>query len=206
MSFVTTAHGHELHLTQPSPGSITLPCIAHSLAQINRFTGHACRPYSVAEHSVLVVQIMERDFRVTCPHALFAGLMHDAHEAFCGDMHTPGKRVIGPAWDRFEATLAQAVRSAFALHSASAMWADTIKQADLIALATERRDLLPPSRTPWVTLEGIEPIDWLRLMDGHREQMSWTDWRQIWLDKANELDFARNEALGLTAGTEAAAT
>jgi hypothetical protein len=206
MSFITTATGHELHLTQPSPGSITLPCIAHSLAQINRFTGHCRRPYSVAEHSVLVVQIMERDFRVTCPHALFAGLLHDAHEAYCGDLHTPGKRVVGPAWDAFEGRLAHAVRSAFAIHAASTVWAESIKQADMVALATEKRDLLPPTATPWVSLTGVQPADWLRLDDGHRDRMTWCDWRQIWLDKANELDFARNEAMGLSVGTEAAAT
>jgi hypothetical protein len=206
MSFITTVSGHELHLTQPSPGAITLPCIAHSLAQINRFTGHCARPYSVAEHSVLVVQIMERDFGVTCPHALFAGLLHDAHEAYCGDMATPSKRVIGMAWDAFEGRLQHAVRSAFAIHSASLMWAESIKQADMLALATEKRDLLPPTATPWVSLTGIEPATWLRLNDGHRERLSWADWRAIWLDKANELDFARNEAMGLNVATESAAT
>ena len=153
-----------------------------------------------------LVEIMERDFGVTCPHALFAGLLHDAHEAYCGDMATPSKRVIGMAWDAFEGRLQHAVRSAFAIHSASLMWAESIKQADMLALATEKRDLLPPTATPWVSLTGIEPATWLRLNDGHRERLSWADWRAIWLDKANELDFARNEAMGLNVATESAAT
>lgn len=206
MSFITTAHGHELHLLQPSPGSITLPCIAHSLAQINRFTGHCLRPYSVAEHSVLVLNIMRKDFGVTCPHALFAGLLHDAHEAYCGDLHTPGKRVVGMAWDAFEGRLAHAVRTAFGIHTASSVWAESIKQADMVALATEKRDLLPTTTTPWVTLTGVKPADWINLAEPHRDQMTWRDWRQLWLDQANLLDYQRNEAMGMTRGTEAAAT
>lgn len=205
MSFITTHSGHELHLTQPSPGAITLPCIAHALSLINRFTGHTSRPYSVAEHSLLVVSIMRKEFRVTCPHALMAGLMHDAHEAYCGDLHTPGKRVVGMAWDAFEGRLAHAVRTAFALHTATAQWAATIKAADTIALATEKRDLLPGTTTPWASLTGVEPAAWIDLA-GFRSDLSWREWRQLFQDEAAALDFQRNQSLGLTQGTEAAAT
>lgn len=201
MTFIHTACGHELHLTSPRPGAITAHGIAHSLAQINRFTGHCSRPYSVAEHSLLVVTIMQNELAIHCPHALLAGLMHDAHEAYTGDLHTPGKRVVGPAWDRFESTLCQAVRSAFALHTASSLHADAIKRADLIALATEKRDLLPHTEatsTPWASLTGVHGLTWLRLNDPHRAALSWADWRDAWLDQYEELDFARNESLTVT--------
>ena len=77
-----------------------------------------------------------------------------------------------------------------------------IKQADLMALATERRDLLPPGGTPWSTLNNIEPIGWVRLHTYERRAMDWEDWRDRWLDRYHELDFARNEALFGKAGGE----
>lgn len=198
MSFITTACGHELHITSPRPGAITAHGIAHSLAQLNRFTGHAARPYSVAEHSLLVVTIMQRELGIHCPHALLAGLMHDAHEAYCGDLHTPGKRVVGFTWNCFEHGLEMAVRSAFALHAPSYLHADAIKQADRIALATEKRDLLPRTPSPWPGLDGVQPVTWVRLNDPHRAVMTWDDWRQAWHDLYEELDFARNESLAVT--------
>jgi len=38
-----------------------------------------------------------------------------------------------------------------------------VKQADLIALATEKRDLLPRERCDWDLLKGIKPLDRLTL-------------------------------------------
>lgn len=69
-----------------------IEAIAHSLAQINRF-GHASRPYSVAEHSLLVCEIV-KSMGLDC-HAQRAALMHDAHEAFTGDVATPHQSRAG---------------------------------------------------------------------------------------------------------------
>jgi hypothetical protein len=82
MNFIVTAIGHELHMSRPEPGHITALTVAWSLSQINRFNGHCIRPYSVAEHSLLVCEIAERELgaNVFCQ---LGALMHDAHEAFC---------------------------------------------------------------------------------------------------------------------------
>lgn len=53
--------------------------IAHALACVNRFNGHARAPISVAQHSVHVCQLVER------PHRRQA-LLHDAAEAYLGDV------------------------------------------------------------------------------------------------------------------------
>lgn len=194
--WIMTASGHELSLLDPAPGSITLADISHSLAQLARFTGHARRPYSVAEHSLLVAEIMERHC-TSDPHALLAALMHDAHEAYSGDMHSPGKAALGAAWGAFEGHLQSRVRSAFALHGTFGVWRDLIHLADLQALATERHQLLPtlPAHRPWPAIDGIEPLAWVDLMDPARYAMSWEDWRDAFSDRADELDFARTEAL-----------
>ena len=65
--------------------------------------------------------------------------------------------------------------------------------SDLIALATEKRDLMPSSPRPWPVLAGVEPVGWVNLRSIERERMTWEDWRDRWLDRYHELDFARNE-------------
>lgn len=86
--------------------------IAHSLSQINRFTGHTYFPYTVAQHSVLVSQYCP-------PHLAFQGLLHDAHEAYCSDLPSPHKEVIDHlgdnAWSKFEGRIAGIVRRHFSI-------------------------------------------------------------------------------------------
>lgn len=194
MSFIITAGGNELSLDRPAPGHITAYSIAWSLSQLNRFTGHALRPYSVAEHSLLVCDIAEHELGLDV-HGQLAALMHDAHEAFTGDLHTPGKRAVGDAWYAWESQWEDVVRSAFALHTAFIRHAALIKRADLIALATEKRDLMPETPTPWAVLSGVEPLARVDLYSRERIAMGWEDWRDRWLDRYHELDFARNELL-----------
>ena len=57
MNWIVTCDGHEASLEFPTHADYEIERIAHSLAQINRFNGHAARPYSVAEHSLLVLDI-----------------------------------------------------------------------------------------------------------------------------------------------------
>jgi hypothetical protein len=201
-AFMVTACAQELHLTSPALGHIVAAGIGHSLAQINRFTGHASRPYSVAEHSLLVVEILEREHGITpatldgC-NCLLAGLLHDAHEAYTNDLSSPAKAAVGPAWRQFESHLERVVQTAFAVRTAMHRHGERIKQADLQALATEKRDLLPATPTPWASLQGIDPITWLQLNSPERLAMGWTDWRDAWLTRLDELDFARNALAGL---------
>lgn len=194
MSWIVTASGQELDLRHPQPDSLTIDAIAHSLAQLVRFNGHACRPYSVAEHSLLVCEIVERTLPADV-HGLLAALMHDAHESITGDLHTPGKREVGEPWFAFERRHEGYVRTCYALHGATVKHRQTIKQADVIALATERAQLLPAHTRPWEVLEGVPPVNWVDLMEPGRAAMTWIDWRQAFLDKYHELDFARNQLL-----------
>ena len=189
MTWMLTATGACIDLRFIAADAIRLEDIAHHLSQLNRF-GACARPYSVAEHSLLVVQIMEHA-GVTSPHVLMAGLMHDAHEAYTSDLSTPMKDAVGPAWHAVENRVKHAVRRHFSVLVASQSGAQAIKAADLTALSTERAQLMPPDGPDWPCTRMHPPISWAVLAD--RLRMSWEDWRQAFIDKHDELDHARHE-------------
>lgn len=195
MTWLLIATGREHHLTGAqvaAPGNApSLIEIAHSLAQINRFTGHCSRPYSVAEHSMLVARIARQVMGVS-PAVQLAALMHDAHECVTGDVASPIKQVLGPVWAAFEDAQQSALLAHYGL---SAVWAEhhaLIKRCDLIALATERRDLLPfhaRIHAPWPVLDTpgqVVPVFTQVIESRHTE--SWSDW-------ADDFEFAASELM-----------
>lgn len=194
MTWTLTATGRRFDLAAPDHRQIVPMDIAWALAQLNRFTGHALRPYSVAEHSLLVCEIAQRELRLDA-RGLFAALTHDAHEAYVGDLCSPAKWSIGEPWHSFEERIEHAVRTAFGTHVSAHMYATQIKRADLIALATEKRDLMPSHHAgalPWPVLNGIKPVEWADLRTPWRSSNDWEAWRDAWLDCYHTLDAARN--------------
>lgn len=172
----------------------SIEVIAHSLAQINRYTGHASRPYSVAEHSLLVadlVAMMGLDH-----HAQRLALMHDGHECLCGDVASPVKVVVGTAWMECEHPLALQVRTTYNLRTPHIAHGKAVSLADLMALATERRDLLPfdPKRNAaWGVIDQpgaarIAPVAGISLNTPEREAMAWHQWRDAFLARFRDLD------------------
>lgn len=117
----------------PRPEEVRIEDIAHHLAHICRFGGATKTFYSVAQHSVLVS-------RIVSPDLAFAGLMHDAAEAYLGDVVRPLKYAL-PDYRAIETRVEAVIEAAFGLDLTDGERAE-IKRADNIALVTERRDLL----------------------------------------------------------------
>lgn len=208
MTWIVTADGFEANVLYPTPDMFEIERIAHSLSQINRFNGHAVRPYSVAEHSLLVLELAER--MGLDVFGQMAALLHDAHEAFVGDMSTPVKQCLGRSWSGFEDRIAHHLSLRFGFHTALVHASQEIKRADLIALAIERHHLLPhvqPSgvpSTPWSCLSGLGEVHHMAdLMDRHVVGMAWHEWRDAFIDRFQELQFARAELAHERFGTEA---
>jgi hypothetical protein len=124
--------------------------IARGLGHTCRFNGQCAEFYSVAQHSILVAELVE-DERLRLP-----ALLHDAAEAYIGDIVTPIKMLL-PFMFWLERRIQRQLWRHFGLEVSAADWA-AIKQADLRALATEKRDLLPnESRYRWQSLVGVLP-------------------------------------------------
>lgn len=145
-AWMLTASGRRWPLTDPGPSDVHWPDIADALAKLCRFNGHCTTFYSVAQHSVFVAELLPPELR---PY----GLLHDAHEAFLGDIHRP----MQLAMDQIAAGAIPMLRTLEtahdqAIHAAACLdWPipesirTQIKHADLVALATERRDLMADS-------------------------------------------------------------
>lgn len=187
MTWMLTASGTRFDLRFIAADAVRIDDIAHHLAQINRYTGACSRPYSVAEHSLLVVEILQRDLGVRNPSLLMLGLMHDAHEAYTNDLSRPMKDVVGD-WRQEEARIELAVRKAFGLAPCTDDAAATVKWADNVALVTERAQLLPPSGGEWWQAAKYPRADWWRADDA--AGFAWLDWRQAFRDKFDELQHA----------------
>jgi hypothetical protein len=151
--WISTQHGHDITLTGDLSGNIIdINDIAHSLARINRFTGHTTHTWSVAQHSALV---MAMGWNLTIPEQLCL-LMHDAHEAYLGDVPSPIKAALGDTWRKLEKAHEDAVHHEFGLRSAMATHRAVIKSLDLAALRLERFWLLGEqgNRKPWPVIDG----------------------------------------------------
>lgn len=125
--WIQTYMGIHFDLLDPQPEMIDIGDIAHALARIFRFTGHG-NEYSVAQHSILV------SYRVPLELA-FQGLMHDAHEAYMGDISAPLKRVL-PDVQEYEKFLAGVVRVHFGLPEELD---PEVQETDLKMLLIEKR-------------------------------------------------------------------
>jgi hypothetical protein len=188
--WLLTATGAQFDLLHADPASISVLDIAAALAKINRFNGHTSRPYSVAEHSLYVCQVMEREHGITNPTALMCGLMHDAHEAYTTDMPSPAKQAIdmltGGGWRRFEAGVQAQVLLRFNLRDAMRVWQGLVHRADLVLLATERRDLLPPAGPAWEVLAGVPTSREIKLTHPAGNN-GWQEWRDLFIERFGEL-------------------
>jgi 5'-deoxynucleotidase YfbR-like HD superfamily hydrolase len=138
--WIQTHSGRRFCPTNPNPDSIVLQDIAHALSMICRFSGHSSSFYSVAQHSVLVSYVCDISDR------LF-GLLHDGSEAYAGDFSSPLKHSgLFNGYIEMESKIQQAICKRFSLPMQEP-W--SVKRADKVLLATERRDLMSPRRSDW---------------------------------------------------------
>src|SRR5690606_21990507 len=109
--------GRRLDLLDPSPFDIEIEDIAHGLARVARWNGQTVgeHAFSVAQHSVVVEEIMAHIEPSLEPRWRLAGLLHDASEYVIGDMISPFKAALGFDYKQFEERLEAAIHLRFGL-------------------------------------------------------------------------------------------
>ncbi|MEQ1967389.1 HD family hydrolase [Xenorhabdus nematophila] len=153
-SYIATRTGRHLNYSHVTSADIDIQDIAQGLANECRFNGQIQNFYSVAQHSVYVSQLVP-------PEYALEGLLHDATEAYCKDVPSPLKCLL-PTYQIIERNIDIAVRRKFGLPIGLSQ---AVKHADLVMLATERRDLdVDVAGKPWPILTGITASDDIAIM------------------------------------------
>lgn len=160
MTYIQTASGKHFNYASPDPAAIDIYDIAQALARESRFNGHTGQCYCVAQHSAMASLIVPPEFAKEA-------LLHDATEAYMKDLPSPLKALL-PDYKKIEARVDQVIRKRFGL---PARMSPEVKRADMILLATERRDLMGVSADTWPCLEGVAPLsEVIRPMDEFHAQ------------------------------------
>ena len=133
--FVFCSDGSRFYLNAPT---FDIEVIAHALCNNVRFNGHIKYPWSVGQHSMLVMDIVDTlaEARDT---DLLEALLHDATEAYMSDIPAPFKRLL-PDWKCYDAKLDAALRCHFQLPEEKS---PVVAKADWLALFIEAQLLLP---------------------------------------------------------------
>lgn len=125
--------GRRLDLLDPSPMDIEIEDIAHGLARVARWNGQTIgeHGFSVAQHSLVVEDIVAHIQPGVDPKWRLAALLHDASEYVIGDMISPFKAALGVSYKDFEERLEHAIHARFGLPARTpTAIKKLIKQAD----------------------------------------------------------------------------
>jgi hypothetical protein len=145
---IITRSGLYFDFIDPQPDQIRVDDLAWGQAYTCRFGGQSLGFYSVAQHAVLVSQVVPEEHKL-------AALMHDAAEAYTGDMVGPLKQLC-PDFKAIEKRVEAAIFAKFGI----ALPLDpSIKHADLRLLRTEQRDLTAGHGDSWNGLDAYPPLD-----------------------------------------------
>lgn len=129
--YITTYSGKHFHLDDIEANEVDIFDIARALSNVCRFNGHCREFYSVLQHSYHVAWLVGPEFRLQA-------LLHDASEAYLGDMIRPVKRIL----PQFKALEERVERHIFRTFGLPEELSPEVKHADNVLLATEMRDLM----------------------------------------------------------------
>lgn len=137
MTYIQTAGRNYVDLADPDPDQIDIEDIAHGLSHICRWVGHTRQFYSVAEHSLLCCNCADPE------HALEA-LLHDAAEAYVGDVSTPLKAMLGPIYTDIEQRIDRVIRAKYGLPEQETL---VVKRIDQSVMTLELQDIMHVTTT-----------------------------------------------------------
>lgn len=132
-AWITTYSGRFIDLDKFDGTMVDISDIGHSLSNLCRFNGHCQRFYSVAEHSVRLALICPRELQLTA-------LLHDAAEAYIGDITSHLKAKYAPEICKLETKIAKVI---FGQYFQDFDKINTLGVYEKALFAAEIRDLFP---------------------------------------------------------------
>ena len=160
-----THHRQKVEPSAIHAGTIDLRDIAHALAKMPRYNGHGPIDlhYSVAEHSVPMANYAYYDMldrynphRIAASFAL-AALLHDAHEAYMGDLTRAAKQAAGPDYKLVCDHIQYEINLKFECFGVAEAFASEIKGLDTRILLNER-PIIYPGSPPWEWEAEYDPL------------------------------------------------
>lgn len=126
-----TRSGYMFDILNPDVNMVSIEEISHCLAYECRYNGHVPGDnfLSVAEHSVEVCKRIQRDVESGSVNVALIALLHDAHEAYTGDIVAPLKRLL-PEIKEIERGIQAVIHDKFGVGEVSDKTARTVKRAD----------------------------------------------------------------------------
>jgi uncharacterized protein len=152
--------GRRLDLLDPSPLDIEIDDIAHGLARVARWNGQTLgdHAFSVAQHSLIVEDIVGYIDPDISPESRLMALLHDGSEYVIGDMISPFKNALGVDYRTFEDRLEHAIHIRFGLAPKTPpLLKKLIKRADLACAYFEATQLAGFGIEESLSLFGAPP-------------------------------------------------
>ena len=169
-----TFTGKYVDLSNLTEEDIDVKDIAHSLSNLCRYNGHTNRFYSVAEHSVRLARYAvnnlptENELNNKVAKAL---LMHDATEAYVGDVIYPLKKAL-PEFSKFEDKIAEVINKKFGIETDEEVLKH-VSNLDRRICFDEMYMMMDGRVDDALYLEGVRPIGVEKLILGQNDYMGW---------------------------------
>lgn len=168
MGWIATPSGQRVQYPDTDPATIKIEDIAHKLSMHPRWAGDTIEPFSVAQHCLNCSALASEENQL-------AALLHDASEAYIGDLAKPFKEVCGD-YQRMESVFLRAIGERFGveLHPLP----KEVKEIDARMLKTEHTLFLPEPHQ-----RAAEGDPYLKELEPYaREDLTcpgWMGWRLV---------------------------
>ena len=154
--WMETFTGVRFNLADPKPEDVCIEDIAHALALQTRFNGHCGFFWSVGQHSLLADAYLDKQNRTD--RIVMLGLLHDAAEAYTGDVTSPVKALC-PQVRELEARVMVVVYEGLGIEPPNEHEYKWVKEADIAAITIEA-GVVMSSRGEWWGLPEVAESVW----------------------------------------------
>lgn len=142
-NYIGTYNGGRFWVTDPHTDDVDIEAISHALSQNCRYTGHTSTLWTVAQHSLLVSDILEQSNSEYKDILSLIGLLHDASEGYMSDIASPFKYLLSQYLD-MENKVQNVILNACGINTIDENLQKIVKSADLLALHIEANELMNP--------------------------------------------------------------